>query len=141
MHRLLLDTSVIIALLRSATDVGPTGLAARGRMTGVGADTEVVLSSLVFAQLSEGFSRDPRATRQRARFERIAAEMTSHDFGTDAASAFGRISAALRKSGTRIGDFDTLIAAHAVALGADIATLNARDFQRVPGLRVQDWSR
>lgn len=110
-------------------------------MSGVGADTEVVLSSIVAAELAEGFLRHPRGKEQRALFERMSAALTLHAFGFDSAPAYGRISATLRASGSRIGDFDTLIAAHALTLDADVATLNAKDFARVPGLRVQDWSR
>jgi len=34
---------------------------------------------------------------------------------------------------------DTLIAAHALALGAVVATNNVRQFGRVPGLTVENW--
>jgi tRNA(fMet)-specific endonuclease VapC len=36
---------------------------------------------------------------------------------------------------------DTLIAAHAVSLGATIVTNNTREFRRVKALHVVDWTR
>jgi tRNA(fMet)-specific endonuclease VapC len=48
--------------------------------------------------------------------------------------------AALTQRGTPIGPLDTLIAAHALSLDATLVTNNVREFSRVPGLRVEDWT-
>ena len=45
----------------------------------------------------------------------------------------------LEASGLPIGAMDTLIAAHALALGATLVTNNSRDFDRVPDLAVENW--
>ena len=47
--------------------------------------------------------------------------------------------AELAKAGTRIGDYDYLIAAQARRRGATLVTANFREFARVPGLMVADW--
>ena len=57
----------------------------------------------------------------------------------DAAHA-GDIRAELEKAGTPIGHYDYLIAAQARRRGAALVTLNRREFERVPGLIVVDWS-
>lgn len=49
--------------------------------------------------------------------------------------------AALERMGTPIGPNDTLIAAHALALGATLVTDNEAEFRRVPGLQVENWLR
>ena len=49
--------------------------------------------------------------------------------------------AALARSGKPIGPLDTLIAGHALALDAILVTHNTREFDRVEGLRVEDWLR
>ena len=56
-----------------------------------------------------------------------------------AADRFGRVAAALPKRGEPIGTFDTLIAAHALALGVTLVTNNARHFRRVAGLKTANW--
>ena len=38
-----------------------------------------------------------------------------------------------------IGSMDLLIAAHAVNLDVRLVTHNAREFERVPGLKIEDW--
>ena len=48
--------------------------------------------------------------------------------------------AAREKAGTPIGSMDLLIAAHTVSLGVTLATNNTREFSRVPGLTVIDWT-
>ena len=61
-------------------------------------------------------------------------------FDEAAAVEFGRIGAELAERGLPIGDFDVLIAAHAVAVGAVLITNNERHFARVRGLRVENWA-
>lgn len=51
----------------------------------------------------------------------------------------GQVRAELAKMGTPIGPYDTMIAGHARSLGFIIITNNVREFERVPGLRVEDW--
>lgn len=46
----------------------------------------------------------------------------------------------LEAKGAGIGPLDTLIAAHALALGAVLVTHNTREFRRVEGLRIEDWA-
>jgi tRNA(fMet)-specific endonuclease VapC len=60
-------------------------------------------------------------------------------FGADAADRFGQVGAALAEDGIPIGQIDTLIAAHALALGLILISNNARHFERVPGLRTENW--
>ena len=45
----------------------------------------------------------------------------------------------MKKKGTPIGALDTMIGAHALALGAKLATNNTREFSRIKGLTVLDW--
>ncbi|MFO5777293.1 VapC toxin family PIN domain ribonuclease, partial [Klebsiella pneumoniae] len=49
------------------------------------------------------------------------------------------IRVALRPAGTPIGPNDTAIAGHAIAAGAILVTNNVREFERVPGLVLEDW--
>jgi tRNA(fMet)-specific endonuclease VapC len=49
--------------------------------------------------------------------------------------------AVLAAKGRRMGDFDEMIAAHALALGTTLVTGNVRHFSRVSGLKVENWIR
>jgi tRNA(fMet)-specific endonuclease VapC len=53
---------------------------------------------------------------------------------------YGEIRSDLEKRGTPIGSLDTMIAAHARALGAVLVTNNVREFSRVEGLQVENWA-
>ncbi len=62
-------------------------------------------------------------------------------FDEAASLSYGLVRAFLEKSGTPIGPLDTLIASHAAAVDAVLVTANEREFDRVPGLRVENWAR
>ena len=51
---------------------------------------------------------------------------------------YAKLRAQLEQAGTPIGANDTLIAAHALALGATLVTADI-EFTRVPGLQVENW--
>ena len=51
----------------------------------------------------------------------------------------GAIKADLARRGVLLEDFDTAIAAHALALEGVLVTGNPRHFERIPGLRLEDW--
>ncbi len=61
-------------------------------------------------------------------------------FDDEDAAVAGDIRAALERLGTPIGAYDILIAAQARRRGAVMVTANRREFQRVPGLMVADWT-
>lgn len=58
----------------------------------------------------------------------------------DCAAHYGEIRHRLESSGQSIGSLDTLIAAHALALGATLVTNNRREFSCVPGLKCENWA-
>ncbi|HCU5850501.1 TPA: VapC toxin family PIN domain ribonuclease, partial [Escherichia coli] len=57
-----------------------------------------------------------------------------------AVDATTEVKVALRLAGTPIGPNDTAIAGHAIATGAILVTNNVREFERVPGLVLEDWA-
>ena len=57
-----------------------------------------------------------------------------------AVDATTEVKVALRLAGTPIGPNDTAIAGHAIATGALLGTNNVREFERVPGLVLEDWA-
>ena len=62
-------------------------------------------------------------------------------FDDQAAAAYGSLRWTLERRGQPIGSMDLLIAAHSLVLGTTLVTNNEREFQRVPGLKIENWTR
>jgi tRNA(fMet)-specific endonuclease VapC len=62
------------------------------------------------------------------------------DWPAEAATLYGEQRAALRRGGQPIGANDLLIGCHALHRGRVLVTQNLREFQRLEGLRLEDWS-
>ena len=69
----------------------------------------------------------------------VTASLPILPFDADAARRYGEVRADLQKQGITIGDADTRIASIALVRGLTVVTGNARHFQRVPNLPVQNW--
>ena len=102
---------------------------------------EVGVSSVTAAELHYGAERSPRREQNLEALGAFLLPLEVLAFGPEAAAAYGRVRAALEKAGTPIGPLDTLIAAHAVGLGVTLVTNNTREFSRVSGLELEDWTR
>jgi tRNA(fMet)-specific endonuclease VapC len=63
------------------------------------------------------------------------------DWPQEAAQHYAEIRAALKRRGAQLGAADLMIAAHARAMGAIIVTNNVKDFGRVKGLQVENWTK
>jgi tRNA(fMet)-specific endonuclease VapC len=96
------------------------------------------LSALVLAELEYGAAKTGLA-RHRARIEGLLANLVVEPFLREDATRYGQLRAHLERRGEVIGAVDLLIAAQALRLGATVVTHNVREFQRVPGLKVEDW--
>lgn len=128
-----LDTSYLIDLLREIARVeeGPAS-AVLDRL----ADEELAVSVHVLCELHAGaeLSRDPDGEHPRVGelTRPLALSVPSEGFAPE----YARLLAELRRRGETISTMDLLIATGALVDGADLVTRNARDFERVPGLRV-----
>ncbi len=124
----MLDTSVCIDLIRGEA---PSLAVALARHRG-GA---VVVSAVTLAELRFGESRQA-LRRRRHTVDDLLAPFEVIPFDARAAAAYGVLREALERAGRPIGPLDTLIAAHALSVGATVITGNLREFKRVPGLRA-----
>ncbi len=98
------------------------------------------ISSITLAELEYGMKHSSDPVRNTDMLYRFLTPMRVLDFGAEAASAYGHIRTFLQSSGTPIGPLDMLIAAHARAEDLTLVTNNLREFVRVPGLRVENWT-
>ena len=131
--RYLLDTNIISNVIRY-----PHGTAAKrvARLQ----DGELGTSIIVSAELKFGcIKRRSERLVELVETSLASFEVASWDAPADA--VYARIRAHLESRGSLIGQNDMLIAAHAIALGATLVTDNVREFSRVPGLKVENWSR
>lgn len=127
----LLDTNVVIALIEDRIGA----VAARARRLPVDA---IALSAIVLHELAYGAYASTKTEQNLRNVERLPFEII--DFNADDARCAGEIRAGLRKAGTPIGPYDVLVAGQALTRGLVLVTANRREFDRVPGLRVEDWS-
>lgn len=131
--RRLLDTNVCIHVIRRQ----PQTVLRRLENYGIG---EVGVSSVTVAELRYGAEKSSRPEQNLEALGRFLLPLEVLAFGGEAAAAHGRFRAVLERAGTPIGPLDTLIAAHAVSVSVTLVTNNTREFQRVPGLEVEDWT-
>ena len=129
----MLDTDVCITLIRQQSP----DLLRRLQTHQVG---EVGASTITIAELFCGVEKSAHPARNRAALEQFLMPLQLADFELAAAARYGAVRADLDRRGQPIGAMDTLIAAHALSLGATVVTRNRRDFGRVTGLRVEDWT-
>lgn len=99
---------------------------------------EVVVSSITGAELAFGVAKSGSA-RNRDALDRFFAPIEVLSFDSQAMHAYGPLRAHLQACGQPIGALDTLIAAHALAVGATLVTNNLTEFARVPGLACENW--
>jgi tRNA(fMet)-specific endonuclease VapC len=130
--RYLLDTDICIYVINQRPEATLAQfLAHEDEGLGISA---VTASELHFGVRKTGSQRNLRA------LEKFLAPLVVADYDLPAAQAYGELRAVLGREATPIGPLDTMIAAHALALGAVLVTNNLREFQRVPGLRLENWA-
>lgn len=103
-------------------------------------DGGLCISSITLAELEFGMKNSSDPARNEQALLRFLAPLSVLPFGPAAASAYGEIRACLQKQGRPIGLLDMLIAAHARAEGLVLVTNNTREFERVPGLELENWA-
>ena len=99
------------------------------------------ISAVTHSEICYGLSLHPEATTLIRAADAFLAVATTLPWDATAAAAHGRLRAQLRQTGTPIGDFDEMIAAHALSVGAVLVTGNERHFRRISGLAVENWIR
>nr|WP_314617374.1 tRNA(fMet)-specific endonuclease VapC [uncultured Pseudomonas sp.] len=131
MLRYMLDTNICIFTIKNKPQVVREAF---NRHHG-----QMAISTVTLMELIYGAEKSAHPERNLAIVEGFAARMEVLQYDSRAAEHSGQLRAELAIAGTPIGPFDQLIAGHARALGLTLVTNNLREFQRVPGLRIEDW--
>ncbi len=130
MRRYMLDTDAVSFALRGQGRVASRLLDHR--------PSELCMSSITLAELR--FGAEVKRSRKLHRLIGTFVEgVAVAPFDQRAADTFAVVATALRSRGRPIGTFDTLMAAHALALGLTFVTNNLKHFARVAGLKAESW--
>jgi tRNA(fMet)-specific endonuclease VapC len=98
------------------------------------------ISTITLGELLYGVQKSARRSQNLQAVEQFTARLEVLPFSVKAAAHFGQIRAELARVGLLCGAYDMLIAAHARSEGLVLITNNVREFQRMPGLRIENWA-
>ena len=132
MTRYMLDTNLCIYVINAR----PPEVLARFRQERVG---EICVSSVTATELAYGVAKSASA-RNREAPKMFLAPLEVLPFDEAAIWQYGDLRAELERRGQPIGALDTMIAAHALATHTALVSNSTREFERVPGLRLENWA-
>ncbi len=129
----MLDTNIVIYILkRRPLEILSTFNANANRMA---------ISSITLAELTHGAEKSDRVTENLEVIDNFCSRLEVLPYGEKAAQHYGAIRAGLEKLGQPIGVNDIHIAGHARSEGLALVTNNVSEFERVPGLELENWIR
>ena len=131
MLKYLLDTNIVIYVIKQRP---LQALEIFNRQHG-----RMALSAITVAELIHGAEKSAQPERNLAVVEDFCSRLVIQAYDERAAQHYGQIRAALERIGQPIGVNDLHIAAHARAQGLTLVTNNLREFERVPGLLLENW--
>ena len=127
----MLDTNIVIFILkRRPLEILSTFNANANRMA---------ISSITLAELTHGAEKSDRVTENLEVIDDFCSRLEVLPYGEKAAQHYGAIRAVLEKLGQPIGVNDIHIAGHARSEGLALVTNNVSEFERVPGLELENW--
>ncbi len=129
-----LDTNTLFYLIKNK----PPSVAER--INARGDDAVPCMSFFTFAELLKGAERSVRGAQVLRQLDRLSREIpVLYDTRRALCEHYAVQFVRLKKAGTLIGANDLWIACHALSANATLVTHNLRKFQRIQGLRVEDW--
>lgn len=132
MPRYLLDTNICIYIKNHR----PVEVLARFSKLPPG---KVAMSVITYGELCFGAEKSSKPKETRHILEQVIAQIPVLPLDETVSAHYGKIRLHLQVSGKPIGNNDLWIASHALANKLILVTNNVAEFQRVPGLRVENW--
>lgn len=132
--KFMLDTNTCVDLIRQRNERILRRLKRRN-------PDDLCVSSVTLSELEYGAAKSANPEKNRLALAEFMAPLTVAPYDDAVAPIYGQVRAELEKAGTPIGPLDTMIAAHALSLHLTVVTDNEREFRRVSGLKVQNWTR
>lgn len=133
MLRFMLDTNIVIYVIKRRPE---ELLATFNNHAG-----HICISSITLAELIHGVEKSSFPEKNRRNVEDFVSRLDVLNYDDSAAAHYGDIRADLERKGTVIGVNDLHIAGHARSQGLILVTNNPKEFERVDGLRITNWTR
>lgn len=130
----LLDTNICIYLIKKK----PEKLIRKIKKFKI---EELCISAITISELEYGIQKSKYPERNKIALIEFLIPFQILEYDLSAAEEYGRIRKELEQRGKIIGPMDLLIAAHAKSKGLIIVTNNEKEFGRVDGLSVENWTR
>jgi tRNA(fMet)-specific endonuclease VapC len=130
----LLDTNICIYLIRRKPEI------VLKRIQGLQV-SDLGISSITLSELEYGVAKSRKQEQNKLALTEFLTPIEIMPFDDMAAKHYGELRAYLERRGTPIGSLDTLIAAHALSLQSTLVTNNESEFSRVPGLKIENWTK
>jgi tRNA(fMet)-specific endonuclease VapC len=100
---------------------------------------EIAIPTIVIFELEVGIGKSTSPRKRIAQLHQITSLVNIVSFGQSEAKCAAGIRIKLEKQGIPIGPYDILIAASALASNSTLVTHNTKEFERVAGLKIEDW--
>ena len=126
-----LDTNTVIYYFKDAG-----GVAARVNKL---RPSDIGIPISVFYELETGIAKSQQPQKRRKQLDMLLVAIKLLPFDKSAAKRAGELRAKMEIAGTPMGAIDYQIAGIALAQRATLVTRNKKEFDRVPGLKVEDW--
>ena len=131
MIKYMLDTNICIFTIKNKPQIVRESF---NRHSG-----QLCISAITLMELIYGAEKSAAPEKNLSVVEGFVARLEVLAFDNDAAAQAGMIRSELARAGTPIGHYDQMIAGHARSQGLIVVTNNVREFERVSGLRIEDW--
>jgi len=131
MLKYMLDTNIIIYIMKNRPKQVKEQFNSHS--------SQICISSVTLGELVFGAEHSQQTERNLADIKALTARLEVLPFDYKAAYHFGRIRSDLYRIGRPIGPYDMMIAGHARAAAMVLVTNNMQEFERVPGLQLENW--
>lgn len=130
----ILDTNICIYIIKKK----PIEVFEKFRILPLGS---IGISSITLAELLFGVNKSTQSDKNRSALNQFLIPLDILDFDMAAALAYGEIRMNLESKGTPIGALDTLIGAHVKSRNLILVTNNEKEFNRIEGLKIENWTK
>jgi tRNA(fMet)-specific endonuclease VapC len=102
---------------------------------------DILISSITIAELRHGAEKSLHVLQNHDALNGFIIPLEVAAFDEKAADEYGKVRVMLEKKGKPIGSMDMIIGAHALSLGVTLVTNNTKEFKRIRGLKVENWTK
>ncbi|NUN10219.1 MAG: type II toxin-antitoxin system VapC family toxin [Ignavibacteriaceae bacterium] len=132
--KFILDTSICKYFIKSSSEAVKRNL--KSKKPG-----DVYISSITVAELQYGIEKSAKRIENQVALEQFLQPLIILEFNKEDAISYGVIRAKLERRGTTVGGMDMLIGAQVLSRGFIIVTTDEKEFRKIEGLKVENWTK